>query len=328
MTQSIVSISNFSLSSKTADIVLPRMIDEAGEAAVRRFLEFFAVTIRNKNTRAAYIRACRSFFDWADENEIGQLIDIEPIHIGAYIEVMTTDFEPPTVKQHLAALRMLFDWLVTGHILHTNPAHSVRGPSHSQRVGKTPVLMPEQARNLIDSIELKNAVAYRDRALIGLMVFSFARISAALSCQVEDYSPKGKRWWLSLREKGGKRHEMPVHHTLEEYLDAYIDYAEIREQPKSWLFRTGKGRSGDLTDNQLDRISAWKMVRRRAEQASILEKIGNHTFRATGLTAYLNAGGSLENAQNMAAHSDPKTTKLYDRTGDEVSLDEVERIII
>lgn len=311
-----------------SDLVVPRMIGDAGDDAVKRFLEFFAVTIRNKNTRAAYVRACRSFFDWADENQIGQLIDIEPIHIGAYIEVMTGDFEPPTVKQHLAALRMLFDWLVTGHILHANPAHAVRGPSHSQRVGKTPVLMPEQARELIDSIELKNAVAYRDRALIGLMVFSFARISAALSCRVEDYSPKGKRWWLSLREKGGKRHEMPVHHTLEEYLDAYIDHAELREQPRSWLFRTGKGRTGELTENQLDRTSAWKMVRRRARQAGILEKIGNHTFRATGLTAYLNAGGSLENAQNMAAHSDPKTTKLYDRTGDDISLDEVERIVI
>lgn len=314
--------------SVTTDLVVPRMIGDAGDDAVKRFLEFFAVTIRNKNTRAAYIRACRSFFDWADKNEIGQLIDIEPIHIAAYIEVMTGSFEPPTVKQHLAALRMLFDWLVTGHILHSNPAHAVRGPSHSQRVGKTPVLMPDQARALIDSIELKNAVAYRDRALIGLMVFSFARISAALSCRVEDYSPKGKRWWLSLREKGGKRHEMPVHHSLEEYLDAYIDHAELRDQPKSALFRSGKGRSGDLTVNQLDRTSAWKMVRRRARQAGILEKIGNHTFRATGLTAYLNAGGSLENAQNMAAHSDPKTTKLYDRTGDDISLDEVERIVI
>jgi len=188
--------------------------------------------------------------------------------------------------------------------------------------------MPDQARALIDSIELKNAVAYRDRALIGLMVFSFARISAALSCKVEDYGPRGKRWWLSLREKGGKRHEMPVHHMLEEYLDAYIDHAELREDPKSWLFRTGRGRSGDLTENQLDRTSAWKMVRRRGRQTGILEKIGNHTFRATGLTAYLNAGGSLENAQNMAAHSDPKTTKLYDRTGDDISLDEVECIVI
>ncbi len=319
---------NIQLPTTGSELVVPRMIGDAGENATKRFLEFFAVTIRNKNTRAAYILACRSFFEWADKNKIGELIDIDPIHIGAYVEIMSNDYETPTVKQHLAALRMLFDWLVTGHILHTNPAHAVRGPAHSQKVGKTPVLMPEQVRELIDSIELKNAVAYRDRALIGLMVFSFARISAALSCRVEDYAPRGKRWWLSLREKGGKRHEMPVHHTLEQYLDDYLDIAELRGTPKSLLFRSGKGRSGELTERSLNRVNAWHMVQRRVHQAGIMEKIGNHSFRATGITAYLNAGGALEHAQGMAAHSDPKTTKLYDRTSDEVSLDEVERIII
>lgn len=328
MANNLIISSNSQLPSAENNLVLPRMIEAAGPAAAKRFLEFFAVTIRNKNTRAAYILACRTFFQWADKHQLGELLDIEPIHIASYIEQMTETYEAPTVKQHLAALRMLFDWLVTGHILHLNPAHAVRGPAHSQRVGKTPVLMPEQARQLIDAIDLKNAVGYRDRALIGLMVFSFARISAALSCRVGDYAPRGKRWWLTLREKGGKRHEMPVHHTLEQYLDEYLDYADLRGNPKAWLFKTGRGRSGALTDNQLDRVNAWQMVRRRARQAGIIEKIGNHSFRATGITAYLNAGGSLENAQGMAAHSDPKTTKLYDRTSDEVSLDEVERIVI
>ncbi|MFK5980798.1 MAG: tyrosine-type recombinase/integrase [Rhizobiaceae bacterium] len=328
MANNLITSSNNKIPSVENIIVLPRMIEAAGPVASKRFLEFFAVTIRNKNTRAAYMLACRTFFKWADEHQLGELLDIEPIHIASYIEQMTETYEAPTVKQHLAALRMLFDWLVTGHILHLNPAHAVRGPAHSQRVGKTPVLMPEQARQLIDGIDLKNAVAYRDQALIGLMVFSFARISAALSCRVGDYAPRGKRWWLTLREKGGKRHEMPVHHTLEQYLDEYLDYADLRGNPKAWLFKTGRGRSGKLTDNQLDRVNAWQMVRRRARQAGIIEKIGNHSFRATGITAYLNAGGSLENAQGMAAHSDPKTTKLYDRTNDEVSLDEVERIVI
>lgn len=328
MANNLIISSSTPLPSAENNLALPRMIEAAGPVASKRFLEFFAVTIRNKNTRAAYMLACRSFFTWADKHQLGELLDIEPIHIASYVEQMTQTYEAPTVKQHLAALRMLFDWLVTGHILHLNPAHAVRGPAHSQRVGKTPVLMPEQARQLIDAIDLKNAVAYRDRALIGLMVFSFARISAALSCRVEDYAPRGKRWWLTLREKGGKRHEMPVHHTLEQYLDEYLDYADLRGNPKAWLFKSGRGRSGELTENPLDRVNAWQMVRRRARQAGIIEKIGNHSFRATGITAYLNAGGSLEKAQGMAAHSDPKTTKLYDRTSDEVSLEEVERIVI
>ena len=310
------------------ELVIPRLVADAGDQAARRFLEFFAVTIRNKNTRQAYLRACRSFFVWCDQAAIEQLIDIEPIHVAAYIEGMTARYEAPTVKQHLAGLRMLFDWLVTGQVIATNPAHAVRGPKHSARRGKTPVLIPEQARRLIDSIELTNAVAFRDRALIGLMIFSFARISAALACRVEDYAPRGKRWWLSLREKGGKIHEMPVHHTLEEYLDAYIEQASLNDQPKGYLFRAADGRHGKLTDRPLNRKRAWDMVRRRARQAGIKEKVGNHTFRATGITAYLDAGGALENAQGMAAHSDPKTTKLYDRTADAVSLDEVERINI
>lgn len=310
------------------DRLVPRLVVDAGETAAKRFLEFFAVTIRNKNTRAAYLHACRQFFAWCDQVDIGQLVDIEPIHVAAYVEGMSANYGAPSVKQHLAALRMLFDWLVTGHVLATNPAHAVRGPKHSALRGKTPVLVPEQARLLLDSIELKNEVAYRDRALIGLMVFSFARISAGLGCRVEDYAPRGKRWWLTLHEKGGKRHEMPVHHCLEDYLDDYIAFANIKEDAKGFLFRAANGRSGELTDRPLDRFKAYRMVRRRARNAGIMEKIGNHTFRATGITAYLDAGGTRENAQNMAAHSDPKTTMLYDRTGDEVSLDEVERIQI
>ncbi len=310
------------------DRLLPRIVADAGDTAAKRFLEFFAVTIRNKNTRAAYLHACRLFFAWCDKVGIEQLVDIEPIHVAAYVEAMDESHSAPSIKQHLAALRMLFDWLVTGHVLATNSAHAVRGPKHSALRGKTPVLMPEQARLLLDSIELTNEVAYRDRALIGLMVFSFARISAGLGCRVEDYAPRGKRWWLTLHEKGGKRHEMPVHHSLEEYLDDYIAFAGIKDDAKSFLFRAANGRGGELTDRPLDRFKAYRMVRRRARNAGIMEKIGNHTFRATGITAYLEAGGTRENAQNMAAHSDPKTTMLYDRTGEEVSLDEVERIQI
>jgi site-specific recombinase XerD len=319
---------NIAAAASESSIIVPAIIADVGELAAKRFLEFFAVTIRNKNTRDAYMRACRSFFDWCDENRVGGLMDIEPIHIAAYIEILTTSMEPPTAKQNLAAIRMLFDWLVTGQIIASNPAHAVRGPKHSQKRGKTPVLMPDQARQLIDSIELNKPVDYRDRALIGMMVFSFARISAALDCRVGDFAPRGRRWWLTLREKGGKRHEMPVHHTLDEYLEEYIAVAGVEGDKKGWLFRSSPRRSGELSDNRLDRTAAWRMVRRRAKNAGILEEIGNHTFRATGITAYLNAGGALEHAQGMAAHSDPKTTKLYDRTSDVVSLDEVERIVI
>jgi site-specific recombinase XerD len=200
--------------------VVPAIVADAGDAAAKRFLEFFAVTIRNKNTRTAYLHAASRFFAWCDHHQLGALDEIEPLHVAAYIEELGKDFEKPTVKQHLAATRMLFDWLVTGQVVATNPAHSVRGPKHVVKTGKTTVLDAEQARLLLDSIDTSTVVGLRDRALISVMIFAFARIGAVVAMRVEDYYPNGKRWWVRLHEKGGKRHEMPAHHNLEAYLDA------------------------------------------------------------------------------------------------------------
>ena len=168
-----------------AGIVVPRVIAEAGDQAARRFLEFFAATIRNKNTRKAYYHAIVRFFAWCDQHKIGEIADIEPLHVAAYIEALGKDFEKPTVKQHLAAIRMLFDWLVTGQIVATNPAHAVRGPKHVVKTGKTTVLTGEQARELLDSIDTSTLVGLRDRALISVMTFAFARIGAVVGMRVE-----------------------------------------------------------------------------------------------------------------------------------------------
>jgi integrase/recombinase XerD len=177
---------------------------------------------------------------------LDELVAIEPLHVAAYIEALQRDFEQPSVKQHLAALRMLFDWLVTGGIVTTNPAHAVRGPKHVVKSGKTPVLTGEQARALLDSIDTSTVVGLRDRALISIMTFAFARIGAVVAIRVEDYYPRGKCWWVRRHEKGGKRHEMPAHHTLEAYLDDYLDAAGIRDSGKSPLFRSAAGRTGTL----------------------------------------------------------------------------------
>jgi site-specific recombinase XerD len=329
MSQAVVVIESKTLAVASRDgVVVPRVIAAAGDRAARRFLEFFAATIRNKNTRMAYYRACCRFFAWCDQHKIGEIADVEPLHVAAYVEALGEDFEKPTVKQHLAAIRMLFDWLVTGQIVATNPAHSVRGPKHVVKTGKTTVLTGEQARQLLDSIDVSTVVGLRDRALISVMTFAFARVGAVVAMRVEDYYPNGKRWWVRLHEKGGKRHEMPAHHNLEAYIDAYIEAAGIRDAGKAPLFRSAVGRTGALTDNPMHRVDAWRMIQRRAAELGLRVRIGCHTFRATGITAYLEAGGTLENAQAMAAHESPRTTKLYDRTSDEITLDEVERITI
>jgi site-specific recombinase XerD len=306
--------------------LIPLQVAAAGETAARRFIEFFTANIRNRNTRAAYARAVAGFFRWCEGRGLCELARLEPVHVAAYVEELGTSHAAPSVKQHLAAVRMLFDWLVVGQIVSSNPASVVRGPRHVVRRGKTPILAPEEAHQLFESIP-DSLVGLRDRALIGVLIYGFARISAALAMRVEDYFPQGKRWWLRLHEKGGKHHEMPVHHSLEADLDAYLQAAGITLDKKGPLFRAALGKTGRLSARPLERRNAFEMIRRRARQAELATKIGCHTFRATGITIYLSNGGTLEKAQMMAAHESPRTTKLYDRTSDAVSLDEVERVV-
>lgn len=306
---------------------LPEIVNNAGDHAKFRFLEFFTAQIRNPNTRRAYHTAVTQFFHWCHSNNL-ELQDIHSIHVATYIEKLLTISSSPTVKQHLAGIRMLFDWLVTGHVIKTNPATSVRGPKHVVTRGKTPILTAEDTRMLLDSIPTDTLIGLRDRALIAIMVFSFARIGAVLKMQVQDYYPNGKRWWIRLHEKGGKYHEMPAHHTLEEYLDEYLDAANIRHDVRGSLFRTFGGKGRAMTENPMLQTYAWQMIRKRAKAAGIYTPLCNHSFRGTGITTYLQNGGTLEKAQQMAAHESPRTTKLYDRTADEISLDEIEKVII
>ena len=132
---------------RTARAAVPTLYAPTPEAA-KRFIEYFAAHIRNPNTRRAYLHAVREFADWCALQRFTELIDIEPLHVAAYIEHQTARLAKPSVKQHLAAIRMLFDWLVVGQVVANNPTHSVRGPKHAVKRGKTPVLTPDQARKL------------------------------------------------------------------------------------------------------------------------------------------------------------------------------------
>ena len=284
------------------------------------------LTIRNPNTRMAYARAVGQFLGWCEKRGIHELARIEPMLVAAYIEQHPGS--KPTVKQHLAAIRMLFDWLVTGHVMLVNPASSVRGPKHVTKRGSTPVLSVEETRTLIESIDVGNIVGLRDRAVIGAMVYSFARVGAVVGMRVRDYYPQGKRWWFRLHEKGGKRHDVPAHHKAEHYMDAYLAAAGIAEDKNGPLFRTTRGKTRELTREPMNRVDVFRMIRRRVKDAGISTAVCCHTFRATGITAYLENGGTLEHAQQIAAHESPRTTKLYDHTRDQITLDEIERIAI
>ena len=315
------------VASRVKQTTLPALFAPDREAA-RRFVEFFTANIRNPNTRRAYARAATEFAAWCELQDLRDLRDIEPIHVASYIEALQGRLAAPSVKLHLAGIRMLFDWLVVGQVLAVNPASAVRGPKHKVKKGKTPVLTAEEARALLDSIDPSSPTGLRDRALIALMVYTFARVGAALKMRVEDVYVQGRRTWVRLHEKGGKRHEMPCHHNLDAYLHAYIDGSELAGDAKGYLFRTARGRTRQLSAEPMSQPDAYRMIVRRARAAGIWTRIGNHSFRATGITEYLKNGGKLEIAQAMAAHESSRTTGLYDRRDDQVSLDEVERIVI
>jgi site-specific recombinase XerD len=313
---------------------LPALITGAGPRARQRYVEFFAANIRNANTRRAYLGAVERFTAWCARHDLDDLAALQPVHIGTYIEALQRELAAPSVKQHLAALRSLLDYLATGGVLPFNPAAAVRGPKYSVRRGKTPVLTAEETRTLLDSIPavvggrhdgqaLRDA---RDRALIGLMVFTFARVGAALAMRCDDYFAQGRRMWIRLNEKGGKQHTMPAHHSLESLMDEYIQLGHLAVTPAAPLFQSVSGWA--LSRRGFSQSNVWRMLRRRAAAAGIKTLIGSHTFRATGITTYLQNGGKLELAQQMANHESPRTTSLYDRRNDQLSLDEVERILI
>jgi site-specific recombinase XerD len=306
--------------------LVPALIVDAGETAGWQYVEFFTANIRNPHTRRAYARACSQFFAWCEERGL-TLTTIRPFDVAAWVEQLQQTNSAPGVKQQLAAVRMLFDWLLIGQVVPTNPSSAVRGPKHVVKTGATPALDGKEWRRLIDAIPTDTVRDLRDRALIATLTYSFARVTAALTMKVGDLRPKGAGWQIRLHEKGGKHHTMPCHHALAEALHAYIAAAEIGEDRKGWLFRTSRGHNGSvLSEQPMSQPDAWRMIRRRAVAAGIHAPIGNHSFRATGITAYLANGGALEHAQAMAAHESPRTTKLYDRTKERLTQDEVERI--
>jgi integrase/recombinase XerD len=303
---------------------LPKIFLQSANSSTR-FWEFFTANIRNRNTRKAYFVAVAQFSEWCEARKLS-LQQIEPIHVAAYIEQLIQTRSKPTVKQHLAGIRMLFDWLVTGQVVPTNPAHSVRGPRHSVKKGKTSVLSADEMRTLLDSIDTSTLLGLRDRALVALMGYTFARVGAAVQMKVEDYYIQKRRGWVRLHEKGGKVNELPCHHNLEHFLDEWLQASTLAAEPNAPLFPTM--RHGKLTDRiHLPQQNVHAMIQRRAKAAGIATEISCHSFRATGITTYLQNGGKLEVAQQMAGHESARTTGLYDRRSDAVALDEVERVV-
>lgn len=304
------------------------LIAESGRTQGIFFEYFEALNVRNPGTREAYERAVRRFLEWCADRGVAGLEYVTPIHISRYVDTLRETLAPPTIKVHIAALRKCFDHLVSEHVIALNPARSVESPRHVVRVGLTPVLDSVQTRELLDSIPVDNICGIRDRAIIGTMVFTFGRVGAVVAMDVADYHLSGRHRMFRLHEKGGKAHDVPAHHAAREYIEDYLDAGELWRQPSAPLFQPVTPDRKSLKGKRMRRFDVYNMIKRRAKRAGLPETTTCHTFRATGITTYLENGGSLEEARKIAAHSSSQTTRLYDRTQDQVALGEIERIRI
>jgi site-specific recombinase XerD len=313
--------------------LLPPLVTERPQVW-SAILQFFVAEIRNPNTRRAYLHGAGTFFGYVGSCVgTNRLEDITSLHVAGWIDHMQArGLSAPTIKLRLAGLRMLFEALVRRQILPANPASVVRGPKHSVAKGKTPVLGSDETMQLLNSIDATTLIGLRDRAMIATMAYSFARIGAVTRLKIEHIFRQKRRLWLRLMEKGGKSHDIPCHHVLESHIAEWLEGAGHGADPSAYLFQTfstsgtRQSRNRPLSGRPMSQSMTWEMLQRRARAAGIETKICNHTFRATGITAYLSNGGTIERAAIIAGHVSTRTTQLYDRRPDDVTLDEIEKI--
>jgi site-specific recombinase XerD len=305
---------------------LPALVAQVGPAARFAWDELFKAHLQNSHTRMAYRRAVLRFLAWCEAQGL-ELRRVTPGTVGDYF-----DHHPgsiPTKKQHLAAIRRFFDVLVMRHVTLLNPATSIRLERYQAVEGKTPEITVEQARTLLSSIDTSHVVGLRDRAVIGILIYTAARVGALAKLRLKDFTHDGTQWTLRFEEKGGKSREIPVRHELERFILEYLDAAGIRNDPKeNPLLRTAANRTKRLTARPMTGVYLSWMVKRRIKDAGLPLRLSPHSFRVATITDLLNQGVPLEDVQYLAGHADPRTTRLYDRRQKRVTRNVVERISI
>ena len=308
---------------------LPAIIHRAGSNAVFAAQEFFAGMIRNPHTRRAYRKAVTEFLKWAEKHGGGDLGQIAPWHVGQYFADMAADTSIATRNMRLSALRHFFDNLVNRHAIAINPARTVRGEKFNVMEGRTPEIPIADVRKLLASVDTSHIVGLRDRAILAALVYTTSRRGAVAKLRLGDYYYAGAQWMLHFAEKGGKSREIPVRHDLQEYIDAYIDAAGLRNAPKDTpLFRRAMKKQRRLSGAAMNGDDIYRMMKRRLKDFDLPQLYSPHSFRVTTITDLLDQGVPLGDVQNLAGHADARTTRGYDRTKKKVSRNLVERISV
>ncbi len=304
----------------------PALIASGGSAAQFGWEEFIYGKIRNPHTRAAYGHAVRKFLAYCECLD-KTLSQIAPRNVGDYLDHL--DYAPATKKLHLSAIRHFFDTLVTRHAVILNPAASVRAERLEVVEGKTPEISIQQCRRLLASINTATVVGLRDKATIGILIYTAARVGAVAKLSRCDFYDTGDQYCLRFSEKGGKSREIPVRHDLRQFIARYIEAGRLECSEKSSpLFRTTVRRTKLLTQNGMTAGDMSRMVKRRMKNVGLPSRFSSHSFRVTTLTDLLTQGVAVDAVQKLAGHADPRTTQLYDRRHRKVTRNIVERISI
>lgn len=318
----------------------PAIVRVGGANARFAYDEFFAGE-ENSHTERAYRHAVNRFLAHCESLGVA-LNEVTPGIVGDYLkrlqaEIKTKRGQPsrfkaaskPTRKLHLAGIRKFFDRLVERHAIALNPALSVRGPRHSMAEGKTHALTVHQARKLLASIDTRDVVGLRDRAIIAVMVYTAVRAGAVAKLRRRDFYADGRQAMFRFDEKGGKVRDIPARHDLEGFLREFLAVAGDGIDGDTPLFRSAIRRTKTLSSNAMSENDVLRMVKRRFADAGLpADRLTCHSFRATTITDLLDQGVPLEDVQYLAGHADPRTTRLYDRRKKQVTRNIVERISI
>jgi integrase/recombinase XerD len=299
-------------------------VRELGPAAAFAWDEFFSATIRNKYTRKAYRAAVTRFLAWLEPTGV-PLVRLTPGLVGDYLDALP--LSATSKKVELAALRRFFDVLTLRHVIVLNPALSVRGERVRTAEGLTPCIPPGDARALLTFIDVSSLIGLRDRAVLACLVFTAARVGAVARLTRGSLRPDGTHYQLRFQEKNGKVRDIPVRAELEEHLLAYLAAAGLTDAPANTpLFRTADGKSGRLTARGVSGGDLWRLMKRRLLAAGLHAHYSPHSFRSTVATNLLEQNVPLEDVQHLLGHTDPRTTRLYDRRRRSVTRNIVERI--
>jgi integrase len=287
------------------------------------FLNILEGRIRNENTRNAYKAAWRSFFEFCSVYKL-ELERVKPYHFGLWLKRYSGSVA--TQRQHLAAIRLLFDHLLEKGVVELNPAARAKPPRLERETSHTPVFEEDEIKAFLSAIKPDSLMDIRDKALFSVLLYGWARVSAVVALKVEDYYQRKGERWLRLAEKRGKIHEVPVHSKAREAIDQWLRASGLGSNPSAPLFPAFGKDKKTVELRHMDRTSIWRLVQARARACGLEKRVCCHSFRATGITEYMNAGGSLDIAQRIAGHSELSTTKIYDRSQDRVTIAEIERV--